>query len=1090
MSVALMNPSTSARMRILFLTHYYPPEVNAPANRVSELAREWTHAGHEVAVVTCAPNHPYGKLQPPYRNRLFQRENFDGVEVIRVWTYLASNEGFFQRILNYLSFLISVSAQVRRLPAADIVISTSPQFFCGLAGFIIARVKRAPWVLEIRDLWPESIVTVGAMRRSVLIRLLEKIESWNYRTADHIVSVTKSFTPHFIERGADQGKISVITNGVDLKAFENAPDAEAFRHMHELRGKFVASYVGTHGMAHRLETSLEAAELTRDDPRIAFLMVGAGAERDRLIALKTQKSLDNVVMLPQMPRTAMKNVWGASDVSLVLLKDDPLFRKVIPSKIFEAMAMRCPIILGVEGEAKEIVVDGRCGIAIRPGNAGDLATALRQLAADPDLGAQLGANGRRLVVEHYDRRKLAADYLAILQETAQMNGRARPPPFHGSANLAARIVFAWHVPLRQALRRLYLASKRRVLERLEPTELRAPEDIQPSSAPPLPIFSARLGALACFDGDGIPIFAESASQPGKGAPRSDQLLKTSQSSAASTKSDSPSAERAPSPRRAGFRLTFLHRTCDLPSPIAWRIASADRRAQLWSMHLHYMEYLEEASDADFTRLVEDWLDANRPYGPHYWHDVWNSYAISLRTVVWMQQWAARTSLDPDLRARMAHSIAGQIAFLAGNLETDIGGNHLVKNAKALIWASSFFVGRTARRWRRHGVHLLQRILDNQILPDGLHYERSLSYHAQVFADLLECSYVLGPGAIGARLDAALKSMAQAIADLTHPDGRPPLFNDAGLHMAYAPSECLSGYEKLTGTRPGPRPSAIYAKAGYFCLRSGVDFLMVDCGPIAPDALPAHGHGDVLSFEWSVDGRRIIVDPGVFEYVAGGRRMLSRSCRSHNTVTLDALDQAEFFSDFRVGRRPHATVRRLETGDGTILIEGAHDGFARAAGRPVHVRSFYARRNRVSIRDRFEGTPRGTARAGLLLHPDIVAEQNGAKVLLSTDGLQIELRANRPASLADAAWWPDLGMEIATKRIEFTFPADGALTVDLIVRARPGSIPPSGISPPNRQSAKPLNPMSTKSGEGHNGANPRGTNSARRPCSSGTVVIQH
>jgi len=418
-------------MRILFLSHYYPPEVNAPANRVSELAREWTSAGHQVVVVTCAPNHPYGRLHPPYRNRLFKRENFDGIEVIRVWTYLAPNAGFFHRIINYLSFLFSVSAQVGRLPATDVVVSTSPQFLCGLAGFVVARVKRAPWVLEIRDLWPESIVTVGAMRRSALIYLLEQMEGWAYRTADRIVSVTKSFVPHFVGKGADRGKISVITNGVDIKAFDDARDAEAFRAMHGLRGKFVASYIGTHGMAHRLETILEAAELTRDDPRIAFLMVGAGAERDRLIAMRARKRLDNVVMLAQMPRSAMPGVWGASDVSLVLLKDDPLFHKVIPSKIFEAMAMRRPIVLGLEGEAKEIVVDGGCGIAIRPGNGEDLAAALRRLVDDPKLVAELGLKGRRLVVEHYDRCKLAAHYLAILQETVRATSKGGGVPAPG-----------------------------------------------------------------------------------------------------------------------------------------------------------------------------------------------------------------------------------------------------------------------------------------------------------------------------------------------------------------------------------------------------------------------------------------------------------------------------------------------------------------------------------------------------------------------------------------------------------------------------------------------------------------------------------
>ncbi|MCI0465928.1 MAG: heparinase II/III family protein [Beijerinckiaceae bacterium] len=607
-----------------------------------------------------------------------------------------------------------------------------------------------------------------------------------------------------------------------------------------------------------------------------------------------------------------------------------------------------------------------------------------------------------------------------------------------SKSLARRIAFARHVPPRQILRRFYLAAKRRVLERFGPRILRAPKDLQPVAAPPLPLFPARRGALARL---GSEERAEAGwqglRQQESGTAVRDTFPQSAQSAIASTNLPSLSAGEAPLARDAGFQFTFLNNTRGLPGKITWRVASAGRRHQLWSMHLHYMEYLEEASGADFTLLVEDWLNANRPYEPRYWHDIWNSYTVSLRTLVWMQQWAARPLLDPALRARMAESIAGQIAFLASNLETDIGGNHLVKNAKALIWASSFFGGRTAQRWRHAGVRLLQRILDDQILPDGLHYERSLSYHAQVFADLLECRHVLGPSAMGARFDTALGAMAQAIADLTHPDGGPPLFNDSGLHMAYAPADCLSAYEQLTGARPKPRANAAYANAGYFCLRTGPDFLMADCGPIAPDALPAHGHGDILSFEWSVGGRRIVVDPGVFEYAAGERRMLCRSCRAHNTVTLDSLDQAEFYGDFRVGRRPRATLRRLETGDGTMLIEGSHDGFARAPGRPVHVRSFDARRGRVSIRDRFGGRPRGTASAGILLHPDVKAEPSGSNVRLSADGLEIELCANRPAVLANAVWWPDLGAEIATKRIEFTFPADGELAVDLHVRARPG-----------------------------------------------------
>jgi glycosyltransferase involved in cell wall biosynthesis len=248
-------------MHILFLTHYFPPEVNAPANRVFELAKEWVRAGHRVTVITCAPNHPGGELHEGYRNKLLQREVIRGVEVTRIWTFLAANEGFLRRIANYVSYLIAVTVLTPRFPQVDVVVSTSPQFFCGLAGFAVSRVKRAPWVLEIRDLWPESIVAVGAMARGRMIRFLEAAEAWAYARADRIVCVSEGFVPHLIARGANPAHVSVVENGVDLELFSSVPDPSAFRAEHGLGGKFVAAYVGTHGMAHHLETVLEAAAL-------------------------------------------------------------------------------------------------------------------------------------------------------------------------------------------------------------------------------------------------------------------------------------------------------------------------------------------------------------------------------------------------------------------------------------------------------------------------------------------------------------------------------------------------------------------------------------------------------------------------------------------------------------------------------------------------------------------------------------------------------------------------------------------------------------------------------------------------------------
>jgi len=398
-------------VRILALSHYYPPEVNAPASRLSEHARVWREAGHEVTVVTCAPNHPAGQLYPGYRNRLWQEETVDGIRVIRLWTFLAANEGFLPRIANYLSYLFSVLFWMWRLPRADVVMSTSPQFFCGLAGWFL-KCRKRPWVLEIRDLWPESIVTVGAMKRGTAIRAIEKVEAFAYRNADLVVSVTEGFIPH-IRAHRPERPIAVIKNGVDLSHFGSDPAAaDAFRAEHGLTGKFVASYVGTHGMAHGLQALIAAAERLRDRDDIAFLMVGGGAERETIRALRDARGLTNIVMLGQLPKAAMPAVWGASDAALVLLKRVDTFKNVIPSKMFEAMALGVPMILGVEGEARALMDEGGAGIAITPEDDAELADAIVRLADDRDLGRRIGASARAFVGEQFDREALARTYLA------------------------------------------------------------------------------------------------------------------------------------------------------------------------------------------------------------------------------------------------------------------------------------------------------------------------------------------------------------------------------------------------------------------------------------------------------------------------------------------------------------------------------------------------------------------------------------------------------------------------------------------------------------------------------------------------------
>jgi len=403
-------------MHILFLSHYYVPEVNAPASRLSENARHWVAMGHKVTVVTCAPNHPRGTLYPGYRNR-FLREEIEGVEVLRLWTYLAANAGFARRIANFVSYPLSLLLNLHRLPRADIVVSTSPQFFCGLSGLLLKR-RRRPWVLEIRDLWPESILAVGAMKRGAVIRAIEVLERLAYRTADALVSVTESFVPHLTAPRSGKGPVAVIKNGVDLDFFDvpSPSTVAALRSEWDLEGKFVAAYVGTHGLAHGLDTVLDAAALLSHRPDIAFLLAGDGSERERLTARVAEAGLTNVRIVGQRPKTDMPAIWQLTDVSLVLLRGVETFKSVLPSKMFEAMAMRRPIILGVEGEARALLEAAGGGVAIEPENARQLAAQVVRFADDRAAAQAMGDAGRAHVEAHFDRARLAARYAEFLEQ--------------------------------------------------------------------------------------------------------------------------------------------------------------------------------------------------------------------------------------------------------------------------------------------------------------------------------------------------------------------------------------------------------------------------------------------------------------------------------------------------------------------------------------------------------------------------------------------------------------------------------------------------------------------------------------------------
>ncbi|MGC4097166.1 MAG: glycosyltransferase family 4 protein [Nitrospira sp.] len=419
-------------MRILFLSHYFPPEVNAPATRTYEHCRQWVKDGHTVTVITCAPNHPQGNVYEGYRNRWCQSETKDGIKVVRVWTFITANEGFLKRTLNYISYMCSAVIHALLLPKADVVLSTSPQFFNGLAGYFVSKLRRIPWVLEIRDLWPESIVAVGAIKNSAIITLLEWVEQFAYRNADRIVPVTDSFKSYMVGKGIDAQKIVVVKNGVDLDQYAPRDGASSLADELGIKGRFVVSYFGTHGMAHHLETIFHAADRLRRAKNIVFLMVGDGAERKALVNMRDKMALDNVMMLDQQPKSRMRDFWALSDISLVLLKKSDLFKTVIPSKIFESLAMAKPIILGVEGESADLLREAQAGMCIEPEHADSLADCVLELSQNPERCHQLGQNGRRYVRERFDRIVLART-LAKMIETLDHNATLEPAEVSMSA---------------------------------------------------------------------------------------------------------------------------------------------------------------------------------------------------------------------------------------------------------------------------------------------------------------------------------------------------------------------------------------------------------------------------------------------------------------------------------------------------------------------------------------------------------------------------------------------------------------------------------------------------------------------------------
>lgn len=404
-------------MKILFLTDNFFPETNAPAKRTLEHAKQWMNIGHSVTIITGVPNFPKGIIFKGYRNKFFQEEYIENILVKRVWTYVAPNEGFLIRIIDYLSFMFTSFFCGVFTKKHDVVIATSPQFFTLISGYLISIVRNTPLVIEIRDLWPESVVALGSVKKNnFLIKILYKIAHYIYKKADVIVVVTDSFKKYLIDLNISENKIVVIKNGFNFERnlVHNKKKSEVKELYNVDSNNFVISYIGTIGMAHGVDIILRAAEKIKN---VSFLIIGEGAEKKKLINQCKKINIQNVKFIDNLNWQEIVNINQIIDANLIHLRDLEIFNTVIPSKIFESMALGKPILAGLGGESLEIIKDSNSGLKIIQDDENSLIEQIRFLKKNKLLSKNLSENGIDYVKKNHDRKKLANKMIEYIEST-------------------------------------------------------------------------------------------------------------------------------------------------------------------------------------------------------------------------------------------------------------------------------------------------------------------------------------------------------------------------------------------------------------------------------------------------------------------------------------------------------------------------------------------------------------------------------------------------------------------------------------------------------------------------------------------------
>jgi glycosyltransferase involved in cell wall biosynthesis len=403
-------------MHILIIHQAFAALDEPGGTRHHELARYLAGQGHRVTIIASPVSYLTG-TQPSSPARHERSEPESGVTILRTYTYSALHKSFVHRVLSFVSFMVSSFVAGLRVANVDVVWGTSPPIFQGATAWAVARLKGVPFLFEVRDLWPDFAIQVGVLRNRLLIRASLWLERFLYRRADRVMVNSPGYVDHVRQRGARQ--VELIPNGADARMFNAADDGLAFRQQHHLEGKFVALYAGAHGMSNDLNVLLDAAQLLRDQPEIAIVFLGDGKEKAALMGRAVEMGLPNVIFLPPVPKTEMPAALAASDACIAILKPIPLYATTYPNKVFDYMAAGRPVVLAIDGVARQVVEDADAGLPVPPGDATALSAALRQLVTDRQLARQMGLNGRRAIEERFDRGVLAQKLERLFREMVQ-----------------------------------------------------------------------------------------------------------------------------------------------------------------------------------------------------------------------------------------------------------------------------------------------------------------------------------------------------------------------------------------------------------------------------------------------------------------------------------------------------------------------------------------------------------------------------------------------------------------------------------------------------------------------------------------------